>query len=90
MNKKIIGITIAVIVVIIIIIGAVLIIRDLRQDSILKDEIKRVSKLNIAKDQIDMNIKTKGDYGVIEKTIKEYLNEYSILVKKVTRVMENE
>ena len=90
MNKKIIGIVIAVIVVILIIIGAVLIIRDLKQDQVLKNEISRISKLDLSKDNINTSIKTKGDYAIVEKTIKNYLNEYSILVKKVTRVMENE
>ena len=37
-----------------------------------------------------MNIKTKGQYAIVEKNIKEYLNEYGTKTKEVVGIMENE
>ena len=43
----------------------------------------------LTKDEIDMTIKTKGDYAVVEKTIKEYLNNYSINIKEAMNIMQD-
>lgn len=63
---------------------------DLRQGVIIRKEADAISKLDITKNDIDMNIKTKGDYAVVEKTMKEYMNEYSNNCKAVVKVIEDE
>ena len=62
---------------------------DLKQGVILRKEVDTIGKLDITKDEIDMTIKTKGDYAVVEKTIKEYLNTYSINIKETMNIMQD-
>ena len=59
---------------------------DLKQGVTLRKEVDTIGKLDITKDEIDMTIKTKGDYAVVEKTIKEYLNNYSINIKEAMNI----
>jgi len=63
---------------------------DLAQGVTLRKEISVIAGLDITKDTIDMEIKTKGDYAVVEKTIKEYMNTYSITCKEVMAILEDE
>ncbi len=62
---------------------------DLKQGVTLRKEVNTIGKLDITKDEIDMTIKTKGDYAVVEKTIKEYLNNYSINIKEAMNIMQD-
>ncbi len=62
---------------------------DLKQGVTLRKEVDTIGKLDITKDEIDMTIKTKGDYAVVEKTIKEYLNNYSINIKEAMNIMQD-
>lgn len=62
---------------------------DLKQGVILRKEVDTIGKSDITKDEIDMTIKTKGDYAVVEKTIKEYLNTYSINIKETMNIMQD-
>lgn len=62
---------------------------DLTQGVKLRKEIGIIGNLDMTKDDVDMTIKTKGDYAVVEKTIKEYLNIYSINAKELMKIMED-
>ncbi len=62
---------------------------DLKQGVTLRKEVDTIGKSDITKDEIDMTIKTKGDYAVVEKTIKEYLNNYSINIKEAMNIMQD-
>ena len=59
------------------IIGALsfFIINDLKQEKLLKEIVLKIDTMNIYEDEIDMSIKTKGDYAKIELTIKKYYQE---------------
>lgn len=46
-----------------------------KQNAILVEEANKLNSMNIQKDEIDMTIKTKGKYAIVEKTMKEYLND---------------
>ena len=63
---------------------------DLVQASILRKEIATIAELDITKDEIDMEIKAKGNYAVVEQTIKEYMNKYSVTCKDVMAMLEDE
>ncbi len=94
MNKKrnktkIIIIVVAVFLVLAAVIGYV-IIKDLKQEDILRDEVAVLSKKDITKASYDTPIKTNGDYAVVEKTIKEYLDDYSTTLKSVLEILEDE
>lgn len=62
---------------------------DMKQEKILDDEITKIIDSVLLTDDIDMEIKTKGDYAVVEKTIKSYLNEYVSLSKDIITKMED-
>lgn len=86
-NKIIIGIAI----VAVLIIGIIVFFAtsNSRQESKMKGEVEKISQIDITKDNIDMNIKSTGDYGVVEKTIKDYMNNYSTNVKELQEIIQN-
>ena len=89
MRNKI-GIIIAVVVLAIVGIIGYFATVDLAQAATLRKEIAVIAESDITKDEIDMEIKTKGDYAVVEQTIKEYMNKYSITCKEVMAILEDE
>ena len=66
-----------------------LVIRDKTNLSSLKKEVKELEKLDITKDNFDRRIKTSGDYALVEKTIKNYLDDYSNDVQDVKESMND-
>lgn len=66
-----------------------LVIRDKTNLSNLNKEIKEINKLDITKDSFDRRIKTSGDYALVERTIKNYLNDYSNGVLEVKNTMND-
>ena len=66
-----------------------LVIRDKTNLINLKKEVKEIDKLDITKDSYDRRIKTSGDYALVEKTIKNYLNDYSNGVQEVKSTMND-
>ena len=79
MKKAIIGVIIAIVLVAIVGIG-ILVVNDFKQEDILRQEMLEFENLtraeNIDFDKIDQKIreiKTTGDYGVLEKAMKDYL-----------------
>lgn len=66
-----------------------LVIRDKTNLSSLTKEIKELEKLDITKDSFNRRIKTSGDYALVEKTIKNYLDDYSSDVEDVKGVMND-
>lgn len=84
-------IIIAVAVVVLVIAAAIgyMIVKDLKQEDILRDEIAELSKKDIMTARYNTPIKTNGDYAVVEKTIKEYLDDYSTTLKSVLDIMED-
>lgn len=89
MKKKVIVIVAIVVLAIIAVIGYVSIL-DLRQGILIRKEVDTIGKLDITKDDIDMTIKTNGDYAIVEKTIKEYMNTYSLNCKELMKILEDE
>lgn len=63
---------------------------DLMQGVTLRKEVNTIGQLDITKDDIDMTIKTKGDYAVVEKTIKEYMNTYGTNCKQLKNILDDE
>ncbi len=88
MKKKIIVI-VAILILIIIGVVAYFATLDLKQGMLLRKEVDTIGKLDITKDEIDMTIKTEGNYAVVEKTIKEYLNTYSTNIKEIMNIMQD-
>ena len=96
MKKAIIGVIIAIIVVAIVGIG-ILVVNDFKQEDILRQEMLEFENLtraeNIDLDQIDQRIrelKTTGDYGVLEKAMKDYLADVVNTSVSIANIINDE
>lgn len=89
-NKKTLIIVVAIVLVLVIALLAFISTKDLREVAKLRAEADKLGKMDITKDEIDMSIKTTGDYATLEKTMKEYMNKYATLVKDLTKILEDE
>lgn len=92
-NKKIlIGVIIAIIVVVAIaLVGGFIYIQKnkINQENILKEEAEKLAKLDLTKDEIDMDIKTKGKYAIVEKTMKDYMKETQTVMTELIDLFNN-
>lgn len=96
MKKAIIGVIIAIVLVIVVGIG-ILVVNDFRQEDILRQEMLEFENLtraeNIDLNQIDQRIrelKTTGDYGVLEKAMKDYLADVVNTSIDIANVLNDE
>ena len=96
MKKAVIGVIIAIVLVIAIGIG-ILVVNDFRQEDILRQEMLEFENLtraeNIDLDQIDQRIrelKTTGDYGVLEKAMKDYLADVVNVSVDIANILNDE
>lgn len=53
----------------------------------LKKEAKVLSGLDITKDRYNRRVRTRGNYGLVEKTAKNYLDDYAISLQSLLNVM---
>ncbi len=96
MKKAIIGIIIAIVLVIVVGIG-ILVVKDFQQEETLRKEMLEFENLtraeNIDFDKIDQKIreiKTTGDYGVLEKAMKDYLSDVVNASVNIANVLNDE
>ena len=66
-----------------------LVIRDATMFDKFEKEMNIVSKLSVTEDRFNRKIKTSGSYGIVEKSIKEYLDDYATSLQDVLNIMEN-
>lgn len=88
-KKKTILIVLVTILVLIVMALGIAIFKDLKQESILTEQVNQILDADLITVTIDMDIKTKGEYGIVEKTIKEYFKEYSDLMKDISNVLDD-
>lgn len=88
--KKKIGIIIGALIVVIVALFGYLVAQDLKQEDLLKQEIINLTNKNLSTDDFTIEVKTTGDYGYIEESIKKYYQELSNNVKRVNVVMQNQ
>ena len=55
----------------------------------LRREVNSLAKLDITKDRYNTKIKTRGGYAVVEKAIKEYLDNDAVSLQKVLVIMND-
>ena len=96
MKKAIIGVIIAIVLVAIVGIS-ILLVNDFKQEDILRQEMLEFENLtraeNIDLDQIDQRIrelKTTGDYGVLEKAMKDYLADVVNTSVSIANIINDE
>lgn len=84
-NKKlIIGISVSVIIIVIIAIIGFNVFSSASKILELNEELATLNQKQLGEDNFNTEIKTSGDYGKVEKTIKEYLQKYSDTIKSVS------
>lgn len=88
-GKKILFI-IGIIIVIIISLLANLIIKDLKIEDQLKQEIVNISNKNLLTDNYDIHVVTTGDYAYVEEAIKKFYKELSDNIKTMNLQLNNE
>lgn len=90
MNKNKIN-KIVVTLILVLVIGFVLFIginvySDFKEEDILKSEVERYMELSLENDDFDIEIKSSGDYAVVEEIIKNYFKDLSIVVKEISTI----
>lgn len=81
---------IGIIIVIIVAVFGYLIVDDLKQEDILKQEIVNVSNKDLVTGNFEIEVKTKGDYAYIEEAIKNYYKKLSDNIKVLNNYLTNE
>ena len=89
MNKKVVIAIVAVIVVVLVVFGFFAS-RDIMQVKKLTEEVQALTNMDITKDDFNTEIKTTGDYATVEKSIKTYLNDFSVELKKVLAILQDD
>lgn len=64
--------------------------KDLEQEEILQEEISAYMELDFSEDEFVIDIKTTGDYSILERAIKTYFKDFSDLVKEIDVILEDE
>ena len=59
------------------------------QIALLSKEAEKISSMDIMSEEIDKKIKTKGNYAVVEKTIKDYISEVYTVYNGITELCNN-
>lgn len=91
MKKK--GIIATIIILVVLVLVGVVgynIYQNISQTAKLVVETQKISNMDIEKDNVDMQIYTKGNYAVVEKAMKDYFNEYAENVKSVSNIVNDE
>lgn len=73
----------------IILIVGFLVIRDATSFNELKKEVYSLSKLDLTKDRYNRRIKSNGEYAIVERTIKEYLDGCAVDVQYLSSMMND-
>ncbi len=66
-----------------------LVIRDKTLENTLRNEINSLKELDITKDRYNTEIKTRGNYAIVEKTIKTYLDDYAVNLQSVLSILND-
>lgn len=88
-NKKKIWLVIIGFVLIIVLFLLYFVYSDLKEEETLRQEIETYMQLDFTKDNFTVEIKTRGDYSLVETSIKTYFKEISDIVKEISK-MEND
>lgn len=90
MNKKLLGSIATVVVVVVIAVAGYFFTQGTRQEKLLIEEVNTISKMDITKQDVNLPIKTTGDYAVVERAIKSYLSEFGEKAKSVSTILSDE
>lgn len=83
-------ITLGVLFIAFIVLCVYLVVQDLKQEEVLKQEIINYSNKNLATDSFDITVKTTGDYAYVEEAIKKYYKKLSDSIKTVNTYLNSD
>lgn len=63
---------------------------DFSQEDILKKEIATLQQKDIDKDRYNTKIATKGDYALVEESIKSYLDEFAVAYQELMEMLKSD
>ena len=67
-----------------------LIVQDATMLNNLKKESNVLSKLSVTSDRYNRSLKTRGNYAIVEKSIKDYLDDYAVLLQESLSIISDE
>ena len=88
-KKTIIIAAVSIVVIIVLIALGLILTNDSRQEAKLRKEVEKINSLDITKDDVDMKIRTSGDYAKVEETIKQYMNTYATTLKEIDKMLDD-
>lgn len=77
---------ISTIVIILVCVFTYFLVRDLKQEDVLREEVINLSKKDFTKDRYNTSVKTRGDYAVVEEAIKNYFDSYANNLQSLSKV----
>ena len=66
-----------------------LVIRDATMLNELRNEVNDLAEFDFTHDRYNTKMKTKGKYRIVEEAIKDYLDEYALLVQDVLKIVQD-
>lgn len=87
-NKKV-GMLISVVILCVTLVVGYLTIGYTYQENRLKNEVSKLTELDISKDKYNTKYVTLGDYRKVEKSIKDYLNEYASCMQEINSLVND-
>lgn len=87
-NKKV-GMLISVVIICVTLVVGYLTIGYTYQENRLKSEVSKLTELDMSKDKYNTRYVTLGDYRKVEKSIKDYLNEYATCVQEINSLVND-
>lgn len=66
-----------------------LVVRDATMLNTLKKEVIELNKLDVTTDRFNRDIVSSGNYAIVEEAIKEYLDDYAVLLQEVLQVVDD-
>lgn len=73
----------------VLLIGGIVLLREVTLKNVLNNEVNALIELDFFKDRYNSKVKSNGDYAIVEKAIKSYLDAYAVKVQEVTKAMHN-
>ncbi len=64
-------------------------IRDAAMLNQLKKEAEKMSEKNLTSDRYNTEVRTRGEYGKVEKAMKSYLDDYSLLLQETLQIVKD-
>lgn len=71
-------------------VSGIFMIRDMTSRNIIKKEVIALSELQFTEDTFDTDIKSSGEYAIVETAIKKYLDDYATEVQILLSVKDDE